>query len=67
MVLRKCPRCNGSGKDPGDGLFNSGTSLFGLITLGMFEEDCKLCHGTGYIRDDTIEVRGRHEVHWYEK
>ena len=69
MALRKCPRCDGRGKlSWDDGNFGGG-SILGMIldsaTGGA--ETCPLCEGKGYIDDGTIEVRGRHEVHWYEK
>lgn len=52
MAVIRCPRCRGTGKDPGDSVLDNTTSIFSLITLGIFEKDCKLCHGTGYIRDE---------------
>lgn len=74
MALRKCPRCNGRGKlysiDAEN--FGGGASLASpfvtiLEALTDSAETCPLCKGRGYIDEGTIEVRGRHEVHWYEK
>ena len=64
MVLRKCPRCNGTGKRP---VWEYGyLSAFLDILTGEDESTGPLCKGRGYIDDGTIEVRGRHEVHWYD-
>jgi len=70
MVLRKCPRCKGRGKLSWD----DGNPFGGASIVGMFldaltggAETCPLCKGRGYIDDGTIEMRGRHEVHWYDE
>jgi len=56
MPWIKCPRCDGRGyvrQSEGTALeaFDVGTSLFELMTLGIFSKGkkCPLCEGKGYI------------------
>ena len=62
MALIRCPRCNGSGEE-WQGLANSFMDLFS----GNGPPACRLCGGTGYIMDDTVEVRGRYDIYWHEE
>ena len=64
MVLRKCPRCLGTGRIL---LEKSMVGIFLDVLTGEDDYTCPLCHGRGYIDGGTIEVHGRHEVHWYDE
>jgi len=64
MGLRKCPKCDGTGSKYGH--YDYVGALLDLFS-GEKDDKCPLCRGTGYVDDGTIEVRGRHEVHWYDE
>lgn len=45
--MQKCPKCNGTGK----------ISIEKPVTsteMGMVEEECDLCGGTGYLLEDLM-------------